>query len=264
MMFIRVRQFILFVVMAFLLVAGGALGGYLLLSDLGEKFAAERIMFIGIIALIVFVLICIRVLLTSSQMKGKMDKLMDLARQSGILPLDRLKTFGAFGMKMRSMYEEIASLSERKSHRIILLNTLMDRVLELVQVPLLLVDSTGEIRKTSGGFLEKNRLSPNELLGSALLEKVSDLDFHTILVEAGKTKGPVEIEREGQKLTFYPVFSPQNDVAYLIVVFGEHEILNYQKELEKATVQAEPVAPKRGPLSRFFRMFLGDKKKKNK
>jgi len=79
-----------------------------------------------------------------------------------------------------------------------------------------------------------------------------------------RLQGPVEIEREGQKLTFYPVFSPQNDVAYLIVVFGEHEILNYQKELEKATVQAEPVAPKRGPLSRFFRMFLGDKKKKNK
>jgi hypothetical protein len=91
---------------------------------------------------------------------------------------------------------------------------------------------------------------------------VNDLDFHSILAEAQRSKGPVEIEREGQKLTFYPVFSPQNAVAYLIVVFGEHEILSYQKEAEKAPTATEASVPKKGPLSRFFRLFMKDKKEK--
>jgi transcriptional regulator with PAS, ATPase and Fis domain len=254
MLFLRMRYFVILLVLAIGLMIAESVIGYLMLMDSGEKFLAERLFFYGIIALAVVGIIPVRALIFNRQAAKKLDRMIDIVKQSGYLPIDRLAFFGTLGSRMQSMYRELHELGERKSRHIYQLNAVIDKLMEFVQVPLLVVDVTGEIRKTSGGFAGKNKLSSAEVTGKALSDYIKDLDFTALLLEANKTKIAVEIEKEKTKITFYPVLSLQNDVAYFITIFGKHESFAYSGRAdEKGSLTA--ARTKKKALFGFLDLF---------
>ncbi len=254
MLFFRMRHFVIFLVLALGFIIGESVMSYFMLMASGEKFLAERIFFYGVITIAIIGFIPVRGFIFNRQALKKLDRMIDIFKQSGHFPLDRLDFFGALGLRMQSMYRELHELGERKSSRILLLNAVIDKLMEFVQVPLLVVDITGEIRKTSGGFAEKNKLVSAEVTGKALADYIKELDFTAILLEGNKTKSAVTIEKEKTKITFYPVLSVKNDVAYFITVFGKHELFSYSGRAEKKD-SLTAARMKKKPLFGFLDLF---------
>jgi hypothetical protein len=230
MLFLRTRFFVMFMALIIIVLAGGAALGYRALTTDGDKAGAERLLMYGLVAAGVIVFFCVRVLVYGRRAARRFDKILDAAKLRGQLPLDRLDYFGAFGANMRRLYEELHALGERKSHRIQQQNLTINRLLEFIALPLLVVDATGEIRKASGGFAEKHKIPAADAAGRSIHGYVEDLDFTDVLQEANRTKGPVEVKSGKTLLTFYPVLSAANDVSYLIVAFGPHELKSFVPE----------------------------------
>ncbi len=241
MLFLRTRFFVMFMAFIIIVLAGGAALGYRALATDGDKAGAERLLMYGLVAAGVIAFFCVRVLVYGRRAARRFDKILDAAKLSGQLPLDRLDYFGAFGANMRRLYEELHALGERKSHRIQQQNLTINRLLEFVAVPLLLIDATGEIRKASGGFAEKHKIPAAAVAGKNLSEYVEDIDFPDMLLEANRTKGPVEVKTGETPVIFYPVLSDKNDVSYLIAAFGPHELKTYlPNEAERKAALTRP------------------------
>ena len=240
MLFLRIRHFLIFMIVILTLFLTGAVTGYLAFMESGNKFQAEQLLFYGIIVLMVFLIFAIRILVFGKQAVGKLDKILDLVTQQGVLPLERLKYFGTLGSKMQNLYSELNALGKRKSSRIQQQNVTINKLLEFIGIPLLIVDVTGEIRKASGGFAVKNRMLAAEAAGKRLHEFIEELNFHAVLLEANRTKSAVQVQKEKAPVTFYPILSSRNDVAYFITVFGQHELFLYSNSTEE--IQKKPVS----------------------
>ncbi|MBN1525952.1 MAG: hypothetical protein JW904_15850 [Spirochaetales bacterium] len=264
MFFIRTWHFIFLVLIVLGLLVFGSVAAYMLLTAHNDKLNAERVLFFGITGILAVIMILVRLMVYNRQTMKKMEKLLDLVTQNGILPLERLATFGGFGNKMQQIYSELVSLSNRKSSRIIQLNSITDKLMEFIDIPLLIVDATGEIRKTSGGFLEKNKLAPGEIIGNLLASQIEGIDFSGTLFEAKQAKGPIELELEKKKYTFYPVFSETNDIVFFLVAYGKHQLINIFAETGKKENYVMAFKPKKSRFTKLLRFFLGDKKKKEK
>ncbi|MBN2351743.1 MAG: hypothetical protein JXD23_04165 [Spirochaetales bacterium] len=212
----------------------------------GDKAGAERLLTYCLVAFGVMIFFCGRVLAYGRRAARKFDKILDAAKLKGQLPLDRLDYFGKFGANMRRLYEELHALGERKSNRIQQQNLTINKLLEFIGAPLLVMDAGGEVRKASGGFCEKHKISAAQAVGTQVRGYVEDLDFREILLQANRTKGPVEVKSGKTPLTFYPVLSIDNDVSYFIVAFGPHELKGFVSEPAKGR------APQAGPERRKF------------
>ncbi len=230
MLFLRTRFFIAFMVLITALVLGGGGMGYVSLMANGDKTGAERLLMYCLVAGGVMIVFCVRILAYGRRAARKFDKILDALKLKGQLPLERLDYFGAFGANMRRLYEELHALGERKSSRIQQQNLTINKLLEFVNVPLLVVDATGEVRKVSGGFSEKHKITPVQAAGTQLRGYVEDLDFQAILQQANRTKSPAEVKSGKIPLTFYPVLTENNDVSYFVVVFGPHELKGFVTE----------------------------------
>jgi hypothetical protein len=246
MLFLRTRFFAAFMILLAALVLGGGVLGYLSLTADGDKTGAERLLTYCLVAFGVMIFFCVRVLAYGRRAARRFDKILDAAKLKGQLPLDRLDYFGKFGANMRRLYEELHALGERKSSRIQQQNLTVNKLLEFIGLPLLVVDATGEVRKASGGFCEKHKISAAQAAGTQLRGYVEDLDFSDILLQANRTKGSVEVKSGKTNLTFYPVLSMGNDVSYFVVAFGPHELKGFVPEA------AEGRAPQAGPERRRF------------
>jgi hypothetical protein len=224
MLFLRTRFFIVFIILVTGLFLGGAVLGYAALTAGGDKAGAERLLLYGLVAVSVIIFFCVRVLIYGRRAARRFDKILDATKLRGQLPLDRLDYFGKFGANMRRLYEELYALGERKSSRIQQQNLTINRLLEFIGTPLLVVDATGEIRKASGGFAEKHKIPAAAVAGKPLVEYLTGLDFQDVLQEANRTKSAVDVKIEKSPVAFYPVLSEKNDVSYFITVFGPHEL----------------------------------------
>jgi hypothetical protein len=224
MLFLRTRFFIFFFILVTGLFLGGAVMGYTALTAHGDKAGAEQLLLYGLVVIAVFIFFSVRVFIYGKRAARKFDKILDSAKLRGQLPLDRLDYFGAFGANMRRLYQELSTLGERKSSRIQQQNLTINKLLEFIGVPLLVVDATGEIRKASGGFAEKYKISAAAVPGKPLQEFLAGLDFPDVLQEANRTKSAVELKIEKISAAFYPILSEKNDVSYFITVFGPHEL----------------------------------------
>ena len=129
---------------------------------------------------------------------------------------------------MIQLYNELDSLGKMKTSRIQQQNTILRMLMEFIEVPLFIIDVTSEIRYISNGFSERHKIPANEVFNKRLYDFIPELDFRKILLEANHTKNPVEVEKE--KITFYPVLSTINEVAYFITVFGKHDIFNFVRK----------------------------------
>ncbi|HEQ71128.1 MAG TPA: hypothetical protein ENN69_01440, partial [Spirochaetia bacterium] len=168
MLFMRTWHLVAFVVLIIIVVGVGAGLAYARLSESGAKVFAEEMFFYALIGAGVIVFFCVRILIFGVRTLGAFDKVLDLVKQQGVLPLSRFEKFGRFGRKMQKLYEELADLGERKSSRIQQQNVTISMLLQFIDAPLLLVDITGEIRKGSGGYAEKNDIPPSSIQGKPI------------------------------------------------------------------------------------------------
>ncbi len=165
MLFLRTRFFVVFLILITGLFLGGAVLGYTALTTNGDKTGAERLLMYGLVVVSLLIVFSVRVLVYGWRAARKFDKILDSAKLRGQLPLDRLDYFGRFGANMRRLYEELYTLGERKSSRIQQQNLTINRLLEFIGTPLLVIDATGEIRKASGGFAEKHKIPAAAVVG---------------------------------------------------------------------------------------------------
>jgi len=254
MMFLKIRDFIFFGVFSLLAFAGLGAGSYATMQRLGNKFLAERFLFFSLLAAATLLFLLYRVYASSRRARRDMEIIVDMARYSGVLPEDRLEKFGDIGRNLRYLYRELGELSGKRAERIYLFATLAEGLMDFIEAPVLVVESTGKVLFADAAFMEKLGDEAPPAAGRRLEEILPELDFKALLHEADRTHLPVEVDTGLGQSTFYPVHDRTNIPALFIAAFGRTRVFSLPEKWKK---REEPQARDPGPAPGrgFFGFF---------
>lgn len=237
MIFIKFRNLVILALLAAASAVGSGAYAYRLLLSAGQKYQAERVLLVSLAGGIVILVVLFRLLRSSRKNLGRIEKIVDLARNTGVVSEERLAAFGPLGKNLALLYREIGEVSERRADRIFLLRGLVEGLLDFIEEPLAVVDSAGNIVFEGPKFAETGERAEAAPAGRSLAEVFPGLDFAAVLFDADKTLDPVETAAAGQKFAFYPLRDRTGTVAYLILTAGGKrpslmERLNVRREGE--------------------------------
>lgn len=221
MIFIRTRQFILFLLLGMLSILLVGAVSYLYLTAVQDKVLAEKMLFFTILAIVFFMLAAIRSFKVSSGYMKSLEKTLELARTNGILPEKRLERFGKLGKNLRILYRELADLNEKKADRISSLNALLANLIEFIDAPIGILDPKGRIVLVSERMLTLHQEFEGSIAGEQINELYPDFDFRSSLLEIQRSHTSVEIDLGKEKGTLYPIHGRKNEIAFLILSIGK-------------------------------------------
>lgn len=221
MIFIRTRQFILFLLLGMLSILLVGAVSYLYLTAVQDKVLAEKMLFFTILAIVFFILAAIRSFKVSSGYMKSLEKTLELARTNGILPEKRLERFGKLGKNLRILYRELADLNEKKADRISSLNALLANLIEFIDAPIGILDPKGRIVLVSERMLTLHQEFEGSIAGEQINELYPDFDFRSSLLEIQRSHTSVEIDLGKEKGTLYPIHGRKNEIAFLILSIGK-------------------------------------------
>jgi hypothetical protein len=225
---VQVRRRILFSLVAVCLVSVLylAVRGYLALvrspwtSAALAKQEAETLLFVGIVACGLVLLIFAAVLLKSLSVSRELDKLISLTRAGSYSFEESLRRLGPLGGKIRLLQHQIQELSERRSLRISSLSGILEFLLNNTDLALLVLELTGRVEGASRSYLERNKEKAGDLRGRHIGELDAEVAFPEVLASMEREHAPVG-QPGKDRLVYYPVYNRTGQLANVIAVQGQ-------------------------------------------
>jgi hypothetical protein len=120
---VRRRALLIFTILVVLITLAVALHGYVAMSavaegSLGAKLAAERVLFVSILAAMSTLSLGIALTVRAITLSAILDKLVNMNRMSGFSPELALERLGQVGEKINQLYRQASELSAKKSQKI--------------------------------------------------------------------------------------------------------------------------------------------------
>jgi hypothetical protein len=232
---ILVRRRLLFGLLASCL--GGvlylAVRGYLEAGRTSGTTQAETTLFLGIVFCILILLVFAALLAKSFNVSRELDKLISQAQSGSISIEESLRRLGPLGGKIRLLQSRIQELSERRSLRISSLSAILELLLNNTELSLLVLDLAGGIEAASRGFLEQNKKQVAEVVGRHIAEVDPETKFPELVARMERDHSPVG-QPGKDRLTYYPVYNRQSELANLIAVQGPQELSLVKAEAAEA------------------------------
>lgn len=258
MLLIRPRLFLVLSLFSFLALLGIGGGAYHALMESGNKVLAERLLFFSLTASFLLILLLFHAWQTSRKLARELNKVVDLTKLSGSLPVVRLQKLGSLGDTLQSLFHAISEVSQLRAYRIQLMTNLAERLIWFIERPILVVEATGKIFMANEAFKKWFKEDLPTPAGRSIEDVLPDIEMKTVLFEAQKTHGPVEMEIGKETLTFYPLHDQNNQPAYFLAVQGKQSSISLPESWKQFEAKkVEDMGKKASTLvSRVFqRMF---------
>jgi hypothetical protein len=184
------------------------------------KQEAETLLFVGIVACGLVLLIFAAALLRSFSLSRELDKLISLARAGSSSFEESLRRLGPLGGKIRLLQHQIQELSERRALRISTLSGVVEFLLNNTDLALLVLELTGRVEGASRSYLEHNKEKAGELRGRHIGELDAEVSFPEVLASMEREHGPVG-QPGKDRLVYYPVYNRIGQLANVVAVQGQ-------------------------------------------
>jgi len=226
------------------------------------KLLSERVLFAGIVAIIVVVVAGLAVVLRTVHMSRLLDRLVEMNRLTGFSPDTALYRLGDVGQKIVNLYGQLSELSEKKSRKIASLTSLLSYLMDTVKEQILVTDGVSTVVHASRALLERMERPAADVIGVRLDTLLPGADAMSALREMGKTRRQVVRERRGDSLVLTPVYSGNGTVPYMVVQITRGVADELRRAFEAAAAGAQgggsglsggPTRSVRGVLRKIFR-----------
>ena len=183
------------------------------------KTAAEKIFFRGIIFFILILSSGLSIIIKSFKFEKSVDKLLLMSRTHGFSTAVGLKKLGRLGNKLSEIYQELGSVSERKSLKIASLNRLINIIFTFIEKKVIVFTVTGEIVFVSESVVKKEGDSLS-LKNRMITDIFPDFSLSSEVDSLVSERAMKKIERLNALI--YPVFNAFNELDYMVLFLDEH------------------------------------------
>ena len=157
---VRRRALVVFTVLVVFVTLAVALHAYLAVSAvaeglLGAKLAAERVLFVSIIASMLTLSLGIALTVRAITLSAILDKLVNMNRMSGFSPEIALERLGQVGEKINQLYRQASELSAKKSQKIGGMSSLLEHVMSNAEQLFLVTDPSGDVIYASAALMKR-------------------------------------------------------------------------------------------------------------
>ncbi|MGP1432559.1 hypothetical protein [Treponema sp.] len=247
MIIIKKGKLIAAVFFSFLLILLVAIWGYRIGMQSQLKSASELILFFGFIAAGLQFVLLIAVLVYAKQKKNDFLMLTKAIQLNGVLSESRAKKLGNLGFALREALDEAYKISEQKSVKIAGLNGLVSDLLHIIDLPLVVVNLTGEILD----FSPKAQASTGCKKGDLLTEIAPSVSIKEAFQKAVQTRSATQ---QGEDALCHPVFSTTGTLSFFLVDLSQQPIITKVMENVKHLMQKTEMEKKNwNPLRKLLK-----------
>lgn len=197
--------------------------GYSLISggapDTGRNFSAQQFLYISLLLLVVEVILFVRVMMRSRNIGRELDKLIEITRYRGLSKAQSLDRLGPIGRQIALLYDQLNSLSERKTLKISSLSELAEFLMNNLSVPALAATVDGTVVYASRALSERLKRPRNEIVDSRLDEVAPGIAVSEVVAELDRSHASIQRKSDRSALTLFPIRNTANQLAYIVCVF---------------------------------------------
>jgi signal transduction histidine kinase len=235
------------------------------LSEAESKALAERILFVGIVGSSIVLAGLAAAAYDTIGLNSVLKRLSDMHRMSGDQLHLALRRFGSVGDQLAGLYDNINSLSDRKSTRIANMNSLLVTILARSDRNMLVVNAAGEVYQATAGALEYLELSSSDVIGQPIESIIQGETFSNTVAALSRSTGSATVEGPDESVAVIRVKGEEGLAAYYVYLLGNDakEELKQNppaKSAAEATAQAEsedsPQGTRDGESRKSVRSFL--------
>ena len=247
MIIIKKGKLIAAVFFSFLLILLVAIWGYRIGMQSQLKSASELILFFGFIAAGLQFVLLIAVLVYAKQKENDFLMLTKAIQLNGVLSESRAKKLGNLGFALQEALDEAYKISEQKSVKIAGLNGLVSDLLHIIDLPLVVVNLTGEILD----FSPKAQASTGCKKGDLLTEIAPSISIKEAFQKAVQTRAATQ---QGEDALCHPVFSTTGTLSFFLVDLSQQPIITKVMENVKHLMQKTEMEKKNwNPLRKLLK-----------
>lgn len=200
--------------------------GYISVNAAGElspaerKVLAERILIAGIVGSAIVLAGLAVAFYETVSLNTLLKRLSEMYYLSGDQLRLALRRFGSVGDELWSLYENINALSDRKSRRIVAMNSLLAEVVARSDQKMLIVNAAGVVYKVTEAALKHLTLSSSEVLEQPIDSIIKGATFAETTAALARNAHNYAIEGENETVAVVPVLGDQGLAAYYLYLFG--------------------------------------------
>ncbi|UTY34622.1 hypothetical protein [Treponema putidum] len=191
---------------------------------------SELVLFLGFIFSGLQIIMIINIMIGAIKKKKDFLALMKTIKAGGILSEKKIAKLGTVGFFLQDALSTSNTITAQKSLKIASLNGLIKSLIDMIDIPVAVVNLNGEIVEVSQKI--KTEIDYNKDLNIA--DIIPQIDIREAFKEASLSHLPV---KQGDNILI-PVFSTIGDIAYFLVDISKH-----------------------GALTKFINNFIPPKKK---
>jgi transcriptional regulator with PAS, ATPase and Fis domain len=206
--------------------AGGIIAYRFLASDYRVE-EARIVFFCALVAMILLAFLYIVMIVRAKKRTDDLKHVLDLAREGGKIDERRFDNFGSLGTELRILFNETEELSLKRAQRIKYLNNAVTAILSEADMPILLLDSEGNVVHVSPVYFDRYSEpgKSGEVYGSNIEKLHPEVTFLTLSREAVKTHSDVTVKTESFNMKLQPVFTTNPEPDGYIAVFEKAGIM---------------------------------------
>ena len=234
-----------------MLIVGLGVFGYLTLIALPTgKAGAERFLMVSVLAVVVALIATFLLYRRSRNLDERLRRARARVNQGGFSARSYFRDadLGGMGELLAEIFSRVEEISEKKSLRIGALNSLVRFLLDRSTTELFVTNGVGVVFQVSKPLLEREEIDKGELRGTPVGELLPQFDFDETVNYFYREGSERVIGAGAEKVTAYPVFDAQRNLAYSVIVLGEEASV----ELPEAP-EAEPETEKEKPKTFWTR-----------
>lgn len=223
--------------------AVGRAGG---LSPAEAKTAAERLLFVGIVAASFLVLVLFISLARIYRLSTALSRIAELHMVGGYDVGPALRKLGDVGESITRLYGQLSELSARKTTRISAMNALLNVIMARSAQRLLVVDPKGTVFRTTPAALKLLDTTAGAVLSQPVNAVVPGVDFARARAAAGRRAEPWVPEESDIPVAIQPVLNDRGEAAYYLYYLGPDARL--VTKLDPGRDQPEEISPQEPAL----------------
>ncbi len=224
----------------YILLSFAALAGALSLGIIGylymvpfEKITAERFLFICLLITLTLGTILGFILFRSKNITKEMDRLIHLSSIGGFTQGTSLKKFGDLGLQISELYYHLSLMNKKRALKISSQKILLDFITANFHLPLLVTDPPGGILYVSKTFTDMRAIKKSTLINSSISTLLPGIDIQVLLSKLTIAHTFFEYEDTRDPVKIYPISNSNNEIAYLVFIFGKQVLFFSEKKIEK-------------------------------
>jgi PAS domain-containing protein len=215
------------------------------LSSDEAKTAAERVLFVGIVAATVVGVTLFGMLARLHQLSVTLTRLADLNRVGGHEFVPTLRRLGEVGESILQLYEQTIDLSERKTMRISAMDSLLSVLVARSPRSILIVDPAGKIVRATPAALQFLDTSTANVVGAEIDGVISGVNFARVRAAIGRSPDPWAAEDPPFPVAVQAALNNEGEPGYYVCFLGQdaRAIVKAQTRTEKEDLPTRRIAP---------------------